>query len=30
MEEGTLVNIPGRVDEEYVRYLAKIDEQRIS
>jgi hypothetical protein len=30
MEEGTLVNIPTRVDSEYTRYLALIDEQRIS
>jgi hypothetical protein len=30
MEEGTLVSIPARVDEEYVRYLALIDEQRIA
>jgi phosphatidylserine/phosphatidylglycerophosphate/cardiolipin synthase-like enzyme len=30
MEEGTLVNIPARVDKEYTRYLVLIDEQRIS
>lgn len=30
MEEGTLVNIPARVDQEYARYLALVDEQRIS
>jgi hypothetical protein len=29
MEEGTLVNIPARVDKEYTRYLALIGEQRI-
>lgn len=29
MEEGTLVSIPARVDKEYERYLALIDEQRI-
>lgn len=28
MEEGTLVSIPGRVEEEYERYRALIDDQR--
>lgn len=30
MEEGTLVNIPTRVDKEYERYRALIEEQRLS
>jgi hypothetical protein len=30
MEEGTFVNIPARVDKEYERYRALIEEQRIS
>jgi hypothetical protein len=30
MEEGTLVSIPARVDKEYARYRALIDEQRIT
>lgn len=29
MEEGTLVAIPARVDKEYARYRALIDEQRV-
>jgi hypothetical protein len=30
MEEGTLVSIPTRVDKEYERYRALIEEQRLS
>jgi hypothetical protein len=30
MEEGTLVNISARVDKEYERYRALIEEQRLS
>ena len=30
MEEGTLVNIPARVDKEYERYRTLIEEQRLS
>ena len=30
MEEGTLVNIPARVDKEYERYRVLIEEQRLS
>ena len=29
MEEGTLVNIPVRVEKEYLRYLQLIDEQKV-
>lgn len=28
MEEGTMVRIPDRVEQEYIRYLALVDEQR--